>query len=1430
MRAISAGLQTFLDGNNKAIVRHLLTITLSSGTVVRWTDHSANITISGNTWLASGSGTVPLVKVGKRRDPAGTEVGELEVILYAGEGAQLAGMRLPLAAISDGFDGATVRVDRVYGPADLDLALGVLRLFDGRIGEIEPSSSEVVLSLVDAREDLKVQLPRTGIQPACSASHYDAQCGLSIGSWTVSGTVASGSTAIKVRSNRTEADGYFDLGVLTFTSGANSGYRRAVRAYLQANGEFELDEALPAGAPSAGDTFTVYPGCDKRWATCKTKYTNSGRYRGFPLMPSSGNDARSRGMRGAPTPGRSTNVYGWVPPFPLQRSGYLPDPIISPPDDPLPIVYGKNLVDGTLIYRAGPTDSTNVCDLCVGFCEGPIQNVGRAWINGTFYSSIRDLDAGGSVLFLGTRPTQTHWSRFTLTEPDYLTGFPGVAYWASPAFRLPIGDTGNYRFEVNGFLCVTPDADPAGIIADTTYGILNNTAFGAGFTWPVVVDTGPDGLAASSARRYYDAARIVLSPVIAERRAASEILRDILDACNSSCRMSDGSLEIIPLGDVEFTGTSLVTNLPVTYTPYTTAQYAFTESSYLTGGDEDPISVRRIPRAEVYNICPVEFTERSPTGETWNSANCYQSRTVEDPEPVDVAAFGPRRSGSLSFPMITLPSVALTISRIKAQRSVKRRNTYSFKVGYRYAPLEPLDYVVISDAHFGIANRVVRVTSIEEDETGVITIEAEDAPYGISHAVAHTVQSNESDFPGSLFTQPAASDLWNVPDESVKERHIAPGAVTGGKIADDAVTEAKINAAAVSAAKIMAGVVDATKLAEGQGLNILPNGDFSAWDSGGSGIPKGWTEWTDLPNKLPSGANLAGGSWSLLGNVDQYNGQYLNTPYLHEGAPAGGNYDDWNSPAIPVVAGKRYAASVYAGAHRARGKIYIGWYDSAGTWFGHTDLDLATQVNDEEATGGTTIAGYKRIYTVATAPTGATSAKVALRKYATKPAQTDSYLFLCRAQFEEVGANAAGPGPWVPPAANIITAERITAGAITAGKIAAGAVGADKIAANSITAKSLVLTNFDNLWPNPTAVLAPPDGYTVSATDPEFGFRHQDYDHNGTWGWHRRLAAGGAEVDAFLYLPAIEGDRFYLEWWGRRWTSGNTCGMAWDTLAADGTTYLGWHLSAAPTSETWAKYSGVIGPLPAGSTRLLVYAFAQANVTMDVADIYLRRMAEGNLIVDGAITANKIAANVIKTPNYTFSGSEGEASEVATAGAKMQNTPAGVALLAAMNGVKFGPNLFSELWSYGWRSVIADGSTPSFTAPGGGGGSWAAISDFSPIATGGSFVRGVVTTVGSPYVDRIAVTAAGNYRIEVKVSLRSSNAGYAVVALRDITAASNLSTWEADLPTSSYMRQSYDCWSGYVSGAHTFGAVVFVPAGATTYLDGFAIFVTRLPD
>lgn len=285
MHSVSSALSDFLDAGTACIPAHLFTLTLSSGSILRWTDFASDLSYGGNTFTAGGSGTAPIVTYGGKTDAVGTEVTTAKATLGCGDSARLNGKRIPLAALDGDLKGSWMKIERVFSPADI-ATQGGMHVFEGPVSEAAPSSSAVELTIESGMALLNQQLPRIVFQPGCVHMLFDAGCGLSRATWTVTGTVTSGSTLTNVNSNLSQGSNYFALGVVTFTSGALAGLQRSVR--FSALGTLALDRPLPQ-APQVGDTFTAAPGCDKTRAACAGKFTNMARFRGFPYVPKNEN-------------------------------------------------------------------------------------------------------------------------------------------------------------------------------------------------------------------------------------------------------------------------------------------------------------------------------------------------------------------------------------------------------------------------------------------------------------------------------------------------------------------------------------------------------------------------------------------------------------------------------------------------------------------------------------------------------------------------------------------------------------------------------------------------------------------------------------------------------------------------------------------------------------------------------------------------------------------------------------------------------------------------------------------------------------------------------------------------------------------------------------------------------------------------------------
>jgi len=198
----------------------------------------------------------------------------------------------------------------------------------------------------------------------------------------------------------------------------------------------------------------------------------------------------------------------------------------------------------------------------------------------------------------------------------------------------------------------------------------------------------------------------------------------------------------------------------------------------------------------------------------------------------------------------------------------------------------------------------------------------------------------------------------------------------------------------------------------GRGNNIFPQAEFQ----------NGLTGWTISGLALDANGVNYNETWALGGNTNLNNTQGLNTIFLrHDYWSNAFPYADVESPNIQaIVGGKRYCVSVYSGAHRCKVGIYLFFYNEAGDFVGYAG-DSAYSSNDQEAAGGKTLAGYKRIYAIGNAPATAVRAAVILRKYDTvlaEPEYTDSYAFFCRPMVEEVDTLTTNPGAWKPYASS----------------------------------------------------------------------------------------------------------------------------------------------------------------------------------------------------------------------------------------------------------------------------------------------------------------------------------------------------------------------------------------------------------------------------
>lgn len=164
------------------------------------------------------------------------------------------------------------------------VAAGIAPLLHGRIREAREEGEEFVLQL-RGEADRFNQVIGSLITPYCDADFGDARCGLTITPIDATVTAVTDAMRFTVSFAGSYADGYFDLGLATFLSGALAGDAAMEIFHWAATGAVTLFEPMSI-APSIGDTLTLRQGCAKIREACMA-YGNILNMRACPEVPGS---------------------------------------------------------------------------------------------------------------------------------------------------------------------------------------------------------------------------------------------------------------------------------------------------------------------------------------------------------------------------------------------------------------------------------------------------------------------------------------------------------------------------------------------------------------------------------------------------------------------------------------------------------------------------------------------------------------------------------------------------------------------------------------------------------------------------------------------------------------------------------------------------------------------------------------------------------------------------------------------------------------------------------------------------------------------------------------------------------------------------------------------------------------------------------------
>ena len=274
MKTLPSALQTHLDSGTTTLT-WCWRLTRNDGQVFGFTGHDLALTFDGTEFLSESGFTASEIRTGS----------DLSVDAQDAEGV-LTSTTITETDILDGrWDNASVEIWRVNWA---DTAQRVL-MRRGAIGQVRRGRVHFVAEMRSLSHVLNQTVGRT-FQASCDAALGDARCGVNLNdpAFKGSGTVAStvGDRAFITSSLGAFSDGWFALGILSWTSGANAGRSAEVLSHALSGATATLTLLEPPVRPIlATDAFDITAGCDKTFATCKAKFANAANFRGFPHIP-----------------------------------------------------------------------------------------------------------------------------------------------------------------------------------------------------------------------------------------------------------------------------------------------------------------------------------------------------------------------------------------------------------------------------------------------------------------------------------------------------------------------------------------------------------------------------------------------------------------------------------------------------------------------------------------------------------------------------------------------------------------------------------------------------------------------------------------------------------------------------------------------------------------------------------------------------------------------------------------------------------------------------------------------------------------------------------------------------------------------------------------------------------------------------------------
>ena len=273
MKTASTDYETVLASGN-AILGELYQSQLVDGTIFRYTTMDRDVIYGGNRYTSTPPG---LIERGDRTEKRGVETSAMSFKVHYDNTAVDAGLNFGQTVTALRWRNAIVTLYRAaWSPPGMGLPYPLTFNADGSITAPEAVTMGVWIStqpqvdrgtativLATPNEKFNQKVPWRGYGPQCRWTLFDVGCTLNKDNFAVNGSVLTGSSTSEIITsglliNAAAPDagtapptGYFDQGVIRFTSGANNGLSATIKSFLGAGSVNTYPNIVIADKPLA---------------------------------------------------------------------------------------------------------------------------------------------------------------------------------------------------------------------------------------------------------------------------------------------------------------------------------------------------------------------------------------------------------------------------------------------------------------------------------------------------------------------------------------------------------------------------------------------------------------------------------------------------------------------------------------------------------------------------------------------------------------------------------------------------------------------------------------------------------------------------------------------------------------------------------------------------------------------------------------------------------------------------------------------------------------------------------------------------------------------------------------------------------------------------------------------------------------------------